>query len=330
MKKRIVFSTIGAVAAVAAVAACGGGYGQQGSSDAGRGGRPVVEEVSAGSGAGSGEQGAREQGLQPPAQGGDKAQVAKVLKVTRLRGFSPVVTSAAGRTVYRFDSDSSKPSRSSCVGGCLKKWEPVLAGSGVSVQGGGIDVAKLGTLARAEGQQVTLKGWPLYYFRDDVELGETAGHGTGGVWFAVSPAGGKAKKAGEAAPPVKPADKDVQTVTVNTVDGFMSFVTSGTGRVMYRFDNDSAKPSTTTCFDKCAKTWEPVLAGSKGFKVVGKGVKASDVGVIERPEGRQLTLKGWPLYYFHKDKKLGEVSGYGTNDVWFPIAPNGKKALKCS
>jgi predicted lipoprotein with Yx(FWY)xxD motif len=72
-----------------------------------------------------------------------------------------------------------------------------------------------------------------------------------------------------------------------------------------------------------------VLAGKKGFKIVGDRMKESDVGTIDRPEGKQLTLTGWPLYYFHADKQLGEVSGYGTGNVWFPIARNGKKALRC-
>ena len=46
-------------------------------------------------------------------------------------------------------------------------WEPVLAGSGVEVDGGGIDERLFSTIDRPEGEQVTLKGWPLYYFKDD-------------------------------------------------------------------------------------------------------------------------------------------------------------------
>lgn len=254
----------------------------------------------------------------------------KVLKVQQVNGFTPLVTNAAGRTVYRFDNDSAKPSRTTCFDECAKTWEPVLAGSGVVVDGGGIDQAKLGTIDRPEGKQVTLKGWPLYYFVKDKTLGQTAGHGVGDVWFAVSPQGGKAKTATpRGGPGTGPGKPGVQVLTVNTVDGFMPFVTNGKGRTIYRFDNDTANPSRTSCFDDCAKTWEPVLAGANGFEVKGSKIDASDVGTIDRPEGKQLTLKGWPLYYFAKDKTLGQTAGYGKGNVWFAIAPDGKKAPRC-
>lgn len=314
--KRILLGVVGSIAAVATMAACG------------YNGKPIGGDEADPAANGTQTTGTNDAAGNGPGQ--QQAPQEKVLKVSTIPGFSPIVTSATGRTIYRFDDDSPNPSKSTCTGDCTKTWEPVLAGAGVRVDGGGIDEAKLGTLDRPEGKQVTLKGWPLYYFVDDVKLGQTAGQGVGDVWFAVNPQGGKAKQTG--AGQAKPAatTKDVQTLTVNTVDGFMSFVTSGTGRTIYRFDKDTPKPPTTTCFGPCAKNWEPVLAGKKGFTIIGSKIKQSDVGTIDRTEGKQLTLKGWPLYYFHADKKLGEVSGYGTGNVWFPIGPNGKKALRCT
>lgn len=325
--KRILIAVVGSATAVATMAACG--YNLKSSDDAqpAANGAPATSQTTSatdaqGNGNGSGRQAAA-----------GTATNKKVLKVSTIPGFSPIVTSATGRTVYRFDNDSPKPPTSACNGDCTKTWQPVLAGDGVEVQGGGIDTALLGTLDRPEGKQVTLKGWPLYYYVDDLKLGQTQGQGVGGVWFAISPKGGKATQdgAGAAKPTTqgKAQDKDVQTLTVNTVDGFMSFVTNEKGRTVYRFDKDTPKPPTTTCFGPCAKNWEPVLAGKKGIKLVGGRIKASDIGTIDRPEGKQVTLKGWPLYYFQADKKLGEVSGYGTGNVWFPIGPDGKKALRC-
>jgi predicted lipoprotein with Yx(FWY)xxD motif len=311
--RKAIASTVGAIATVAALTACNPLSSK--SAD-------TVDAAPAGNAAPAAEPAAQPAGQQ------DK----KVLKVAKVDGLTPIVTSATGRTVYRFDEDSAKPSKSNCLGDCAKTWEPVLAGSGVAVQGGGIDVSKLGTIDRPEGKQVTLKGWPLYYFKDDVSLGQIAGHGRGGVWFAVNPKGGKAKSTdGEQPQPPSqpPAKKDVQVLTVKVVDGFMPFVTNEKGRTVYRFDNDSAKPSETTCFGDCAEKWEPVLAGPKGFKIQGSKIDRSKVGTIDRPEGKQLTLNGWPLYYFHKDKTLGQTAGYGVNGVWFAIAPDGKKAARC-
>ncbi|MFI6675273.1 hypothetical protein [Kribbella sp. NPDC050470] len=262
------------------------------------------------------------------AAGAEKQEEPKVLNVSQVPGLTPILTSASGRTVYRFDNDSANPSKSTCFDACAEQWEPVLAGSGVEIDGGGVDERLISTIARPEGKQVTLKGWPLYYFKDDLRLGELAGQGRGGVWFAVNPQGGKAKSTTQAEP-TAPVQKDVQTLTVNVVDGFMPFVTNQAGRTVYRFDNDSAKPSRTTCFGACTEKWEPVLAGKNGVKILSSKINRASVGTIDRPEGKQLTLNGWPLYYFHKDKKLGQTAGYGVANAWFAIAPDGKKAPRC-
>jgi predicted lipoprotein with Yx(FWY)xxD motif len=252
----------------------------------------------------------------------------KVLKVAQVPGLTPIVTSASGRTVYRFDNDSSNPSASTCFDECAELWEPVLAGSGVEIEGDGIDERQIDTIDRPEGEQVTLKGWPLYYFKDDVKLGELAGQGRDGLWFAVNPKGGKAKSTKQTET-TAPVQKDVQTLTVNVVDGFMPFVTNQAGRTIYRFDNDSSNPSRTSCTGECTKKWEPVLAGKNGVKILSNKINRGSVGTIDRAEGKQLTLNGWPLYYFHKDKKLGQTAGYGVGNAWFAIAPDGKKAPRC-
>jgi predicted lipoprotein with Yx(FWY)xxD motif len=330
--RKAIATTVGAIAAVAALTACNplSDKSARTVDTQPAGNAAPAAEPAAQSSERPGDPYADRSGGNSDENSGEQQQK-KVLKVSKVDGLSPIVTSAAGRTVYRFDEDSANPSKTTCLGECAKTWEPVLAGSGVEVQGGGIDVAKLGTIQRPEGSQVTLKGWPLYYYKDDKKLGEISGHGRGDVWFAVNPKGGKAKAEGEQPQPPsqQPAKKDVQVLTVNVVDGFMPFVTNEKGRTVYRFDNDSTKPPTTTCFGECAKIWEPVLAGKKGFAIKGNKIDKSKVGTIDRPEGKQLTLNGWPLYYFHKDKELGQTAGYGVNGVWFAIAPDGKKAALC-
>ncbi|MEV6522919.1 hypothetical protein AB0M43_13305 [Longispora sp. NPDC051575] len=118
-----------------------------------------------------------------------------------------------------------------------------------------------------------------------------------------------------------------QTLRVATVDGFSTFVTNAKGRTIYRFDKDTNNPAKTTCFDACAENWQPVLAGP-GDAIDIQGVDKGLVALIDRPEGRQLTLKGWPLYYYKDDKALGQTAGHGRNGTWFAIAPDGAKAKK--
>ncbi|MEU4303360.1 hypothetical protein AB0F92_30165 [Kitasatospora aureofaciens] len=113
----------------------------------------------------------------------------------------PVVTDAAGRTLYRFDKDTAKPSASTCVDACAAKWPPLTAQDAVQVTG--VDSALVGSVARPDGtKQVTLNGWPLYRFAGDTAAGQTNGQGVGGTWFASTPEGKKAPgTAGQAASP---------------------------------------------------------------------------------------------------------------------------------
>ncbi|MGW5498741.1 SCO0930 family lipoprotein [Streptomyces olivaceoviridis] len=104
-----------------------------------------------------------------------------------------------------------------------------------------------------------------------------------------------------------------------------TIVTDTRGRTLYRFDEDSPKPPTTTCTGGCQTTWPPVIVRSGG-KVYADGVPASAVGTVTRPDGTlQLTIGGWPLYRFSGDHAKGDTNGQGVNGTWFAIAPDGKK-----
>jgi predicted lipoprotein with Yx(FWY)xxD motif len=91
-----------------------------------------------------------------------------------------------GRTIYRFEADSADPPRSICENDCLAVWPPLLTdGSPIALEGS-IDRSLIGTLQRADGTtQVTLAGWPLYWFVDDKAPGDVTGEGVGGNWSAV-------------------------------------------------------------------------------------------------------------------------------------------------
>jgi predicted lipoprotein with Yx(FWY)xxD motif len=108
-----------------------------------------------------------------------------------------VVVDATGFTLYRFDKDKPKPSKSTCVAACADKWPPVLADSVDAVTLDGVDRAALGNVKRPDGKvQLTIGGWPVYRYTGDKAAGDTAGQGVGKTWFAVTPAGKKAVAAG--------------------------------------------------------------------------------------------------------------------------------------
>jgi predicted lipoprotein with Yx(FWY)xxD motif len=92
------------------------------------------------------------------------------------------------------------------------------------------------------------------------------------------------------------------------------------GMTLYLFTKDS--PSTTTCYDKCASAWPPLL--TSGTPQAGSGVDASKFGTTTRTDGTtQVTYNGWPLYYFAKDKQAGDTTGEGVGSVWYCISASG-------
>lgn len=112
-----------------------------------------------------------------------------ILKRVRTKKMDDVVTDEKGWILYRFDKDSAKPPKSSCDGDCAKVWPPVIADD---QELEGLDAAKVGTVTRKDGaKQVTLGGWPLYYYIGDKKPGDWTGQNVGKVWFAVSPDGTK-------------------------------------------------------------------------------------------------------------------------------------------
>ncbi|MGW4766795.1 hypothetical protein ACWEO2_01960 [Nocardia sp. NPDC004278] len=105
------------------------------------------------------------------------------------------------------------------------------------------------------------------------------------------------------------------------------FVSDGSGRSLYRFDKDTATPSVSNCSGQCAVTWPP-LTVARDQALYASGVDPQLVGFIERADGAcQITIGGWPVYYFSKDTKPGDLLGQGVGGTWFAVAPNGGKAL---
>lgn len=102
-----------------------------------------------------------------------------------------VVIDVQGYVLYRFDGDSARPSRATCVDTCATQWLPVPGVDTIRVEG--IDRQLVGTVLRPDGKrQLTLAGWPLYGYVGDRMPGDTNGHGVDGKWFTITPVGTKA------------------------------------------------------------------------------------------------------------------------------------------
>ncbi|MCR6490036.1 hypothetical protein M8542_45215 [Amycolatopsis sp. OK19-0408] len=126
------------------------------------------------------------------AQGPEHGQPGHVmLAVTTVNGLGAAVTDAAGKTLYRFDKDTTQPPTSNCDGACATSWPPALAGEAAPMLQG-IQDTQVGTLTRKDGsKQLTLNGWALYEFSGDKAPGDANGQGANGTWFAIGPDGSK-------------------------------------------------------------------------------------------------------------------------------------------
>ncbi|MEO8828724.1 hypothetical protein [Lapillicoccus sp.] len=98
-----------------------------------------------------------------------------------------VVVDGQSRTLYMFTKDTKDSGRSSCAGQCLVAWPPLTVDAPPTADG---VTGTLATIATADGKkQVTLNGWPLYYYSKDTKAGDTTGQDVGKVWFVLDPTG---------------------------------------------------------------------------------------------------------------------------------------------
>ncbi|MDE3087173.1 MAG: hypothetical protein KGJ77_10465 [Acidobacteriota bacterium] len=128
--------------------------------------------------------------------------------------------------------------------------------------------------------------------------------------FAVAAVMGAALAACSAAgtatarPPSGPVVSAVENAAFGTI------LSSG-GKTVY-----TLVPSSTACDSACTRIWpELVLPSGVTTATAGSGVRASDLGTVDRGGVRQVTYAGKPLYFFAEDTAAGQAKGNIT-DVW--------------
>lgn len=89
-----------------------------------------------------------------------------------------------GMALYYFTEDEMDTSN--CTDDCLMNW-PALTAAEVEVPEG-YDREDFDTITRDDTgeEQVTFKGYPLYYFINDTAEGDVNGQGVNDVWFTVN------------------------------------------------------------------------------------------------------------------------------------------------
>lgn len=96
------------------------------------------------------------------------------------------------------------------------------------------------------------------------------------------------------------------------------YLVDGNGMTLYTLTQDLLNQS--VCEGTCIVKWPPFHAM---FLDLPANLNPGDFEVIIRPDGlRQMTFRGWPLYYFYKDKVPGEMKGHGVKDAWVVANPD--------
>ena len=223
-----------------------------------------------------------------------------------------ILVDEKGMTLYFFSKDAN--GQSACTEGCLANW-PVFYAANLEI-GSGLDQADFAVITRSDGKaQITYKGWPLYYFANDNAAGDVNGEGVKNVWYVAKPDYSVMLAAGQlVGADGKNYRSDYTEGTETTL-----YLTDAMGRTLYTFKKDSTNNNNFTKPDFSNNSVWPIAEITPDK--VPTGFNANDFGQIDVFGKKQLTYKGWPLYYFGQDTKRGETKGvsFPAPGVW-PIA----------
>ena len=97
-------------------------------------------------------------------------------------------------------------------------------------------------------------------------------------------------------------------------------------RTLYVFMNDV--DGTPTCVDDCATNWPPLFTTDASVPALADELDPSVFSVVDHPEGSQLKVGDWPLYYFAGDSGPSQTNGQGIGGVWSLVSPDGTPYLE--
>lgn len=207
-----------------------------------------------------------------------------------------------GNTLYYFSNDYN--GESNCSGGCLALWPPYYAGNHLdqAALGTGLDIDDFGTITTPGGTQTTYKSWPLYYYAPvsggsnvRENPGEAKGEGFNNIWYVAKP------------------DYSIMLVNAQLIghddkhykgdytegDGKTLYFSDAMGVTLYTFKNDSAHINKFTRSDFSNNSVWPIY--ETDVVVVPSTLDKTLFDAIDVFGKKQLTYKGWPLYYFGQD-----------------------------
>jgi predicted lipoprotein with Yx(FWY)xxD motif len=137
-----------------------------------------------------------------------------------------------------------------------------------------------------------------------------------GTQAPAAPSGGQPTTIEQPSTPTTPtAQAEIKLAKSDTLG---EYFTDGKGMTLYLYTKDTADKS--VCEGQCLVNW-PIFYG-QDLKIP-EGLNKADFGETVTPDGQKIsTYKGWPLYYFIKDKKPGDTLGEDVGKVWYVMKAN--------
>ena len=230
---------------------------------------------------------------------------AKTVQLKTSATLGNYLTDKDGRTLYYFSNDAN--GQNNCSGGCAAVW-PIFNADNLTADllGDGLNLTDFSSITTASGsKQVTYKGCPLYYYAPGANgtnvpeaAGQTTGEGVGGIWFVAKPDYtimlANAQLVGH--------DGKNYTSNYTAGNGKTLYFTDGNGLTLYGFITDKANKNNFTKPDFSNNAVWPIYETDKA--VVPSTLDKSLFGSIDVFGKKQLTYKGWPLYYFGQDNHI--------------------------
>lgn len=204
-----------------------------------------------------------------------------------------ILTDSKGMSLYYFVTDIPGSGASTCytAANCTHFW-PIFSVDTIVVSRP-LAASDFSSITRTDGsKQTAYRGWPLYYFLNDINPGDVKGENVLRAWYVA-----------------KPDD----SVMIESTPQLGLFLTDGTGKTLYSFAKDS--PTTTACSGTCLEKWPAFDAGTVSAPSV---LKPADFSTVQRTDGiKQTAYMNHLLYYFADDTKPGDTKGNGFNNVWW-------------
>jgi len=245
--------------------------------------------------------------------GGAAASSTQSVSLQSSASAAAYLTDGMGHALYIFANDVPGSSASSCSAACLEKW-PVFDAAALSV-GAGLTISDFTRFQRPDGAWHTaFKGRPLYRFASEA-AGSSSGDGAAGRWYLARDYN-----------VFVAAKTDLIPQGANMPAPYM---TNRAGRTVYAFMSDTAAQSgsapVSACADKCLEAWPawPAPAALETL-ILPASLKLADFGTFERTSAgmpiKQLTYRGYPLYFHTPDVAPGATSGH-MSGAWRAIDP---------